>query len=252
MKNKKVSLKLNPVAHVVLLVSGASASQPVMRSQPKMVRDVQYPKHNRLHLLYSDIEAIKPQYYEMVFNVDEVNEKIDEYRAESGLEDAEETPSWVVYSVYHGDLIILLKEVLIPLEQEWFFGIDNHYFNYETGDVMTLPLQVQTPKMSWKEFRFGSTLHVDRGAGIKTRWQGIGKEIDDFMAQEAPEGYTRIRSDAKVSVMTGFCNTECKTEFNFIKKIIADGGLEALREFNEDMDRFYAEQKALEGTKHEQ
>lgn len=248
---RKNKLKQNLIAWAVQLELNAFKSVPLSLDKPQLVRAITYKHPDRVSKLYWDREAIKPQYFEMVFNVDEVNEKIDQYREESGLEDAEETPSWIVYSVYHGDLIILLKEVLIPLEQEWFFGIDSHYFNYETGDVITLPLQIQTPKMSWREFRFGSTQHVDRGAGVKTRWQGIGKEIDNFMESDAPEGYKRIRSDAKVSVMTGFCNADCKAEFNFIKKIIADGGLDALREFNEDMDRFYAEQKSREGTNHE-
>lgn len=252
MKKLVKAPKLTMLAQTIKLQQETFEYTPVLPANPQLVLEVRYKYPDRVSKLYWDRDAIKPQYFEMIFNVDEVNQKIDQYRDEAGLEDVEETPSWVVYSVYHGDLIILLKEVLIPLEQEWFFGIDSHYFNYETGDVITLPLQIQTPKMTWKEFRFGSTKHVDRGAGIKTRWKGIGLEIDEFMESDAPEGYTRIRSDAKVSVMTGFSNSDCQNEFNFIKKIIEDGGLEAFRKFSEDMDRFYAEQKALEGTNHEQ
>lgn len=148
--------------------------------------------------------AAGPYTLSMSFCVDEVNTVIDKYRAETGLQDAEQTPEHVAYSVYHGDLIICLKNILIPLEQEWHLGVDSHYYNAETDDVMTVPVQFQMPKMSFNEFKFGSTLAVDR-----------------------------VRSDAKLTCVTGFTNYECLKEFNFVKKVIRNSGLEGIKKVNE-------------------
>lgn len=108
-----------------------------------------------------------PYELSMSFCVDEVNTVVDDYRAEKNLADAEMTPEHVAYSVYHGDLIICLKNLLIPLEQEWHLGVDSHYFNHDTEEVMTVPVQFQMPKMNFNEFKFGSKLAVDRGHGLK-------------------------------------------------------------------------------------
>ena len=251
MKKRKFSLKQAPVAHAVQLASNSLGCQPVIIPKPKFVRDVVYLHPEQVANLYYDRDAIKPRYFEMVFDVDTVNQVIDDYRVEHNLADAEETPPHVVYSVYHGDLIILLKEVLIPLEQEWFFGIDSHFYNYETDEVQTVPLQIQTPKMSWKEFRFGSTKHVERGHGLRTRWRGIGEEIEEFLEKETPAGFKRIRSDVKVSIETGFSDYNCQREFEFIKNIIDKHGLEVLKKVNDEIDQFIEKEKA-EGRIYEQ
>ena len=152
-------------------------------------------------------DANKMHTLEMTFNIDEVNDSIDNWRASNGLVEKEHTPKHVVYEVYHGDLIICLKNLLIPLEQEWFLGVDSHYFNHETEDVLTVPFQFQMPLMSFEEFRFGSELiKVDRGYGMKTRWKGINEELNKLLEEEVPQGFERIRSDALLRVITKFNN----------------------------------------------
>ena len=152
-------------------------------------------------------DAHKMHTLEMTFNIDEVNDSIDNWRASNGLVEKEHTPKHVVYEVYHGDLIICLKNLLIPLEQEWFLGVDSHYFNHETEDVLTVPFQFQMPLMSFEEFRFGSELiKVDRGHGMKTRWKGINEELNKLLEEEVPLGFERIRSDALLRVITKFNN----------------------------------------------
>jgi len=153
---------------------------------------------------------------EMTFNIDEVNDSIDNWRASNGLVEKEHTPKHVVYEVYHGDLIICLKNLLIPLEQEWFLGVDSHYFNHETEDVLTVPFQFQMPLMSFEEFRFGSELiKVDRGHGMKTRWKGINEELNKLLEEEVPQGFERIRSDALLRVTTKFNNV---TDYLYFKE----------------------------------
>ncbi len=182
--------------------------------------------------------AAGPYTLSMSFCVDEVNTVIDKYRAETGLQDAEQTPEHVAYSVYHGDLIICLKNILIPLDQEWHLGVDSHYYNAETDDVMTVPVQFQMPKMSFNEFKFGSTLAVDRGHGLKTRWKGINEELNAILLADVPIGYDRVRSDAKLTCVTGFTNYECLKEFNFVKKVIRNSGLEGIKKVNDAIQTY--------------
>jgi len=177
-----------------------------------------------------------PYELSMSFCIDEVNTVVDQYREEQQLEDAEMTPEHVAYSVYHGDLIICLKNLLIPLDQEWHLGVDSHYYNPETDEVMTVPVQFQTPKMHFNEFKFGSKLAVDRGHGLKTRWRGINDELNEILLADVPVGYNRVRSDAKLTCWTGFTDYNCLKEFNFVKKVMRKVGLEGIKKVNDIMN----------------
>lgn len=174
-----------------------------------------------------------PYELSMSFCIDEVNTVVDQYREEQQLEDAEMTPEHVAYSVYHGDLIICLKNLLIPLDQEWHLGVDSHYYNPETDEVMTVPVQFQMPKMHFNEFKFGSKLAVDRGHGLKTRWRGINEELNEILLADVPVGYNRVRSDAKLTCWTGFTDYNCLKEFNFVKKVMRKGGIEGIKKVND-------------------
>ena len=162
------------------------------------------------------VDAHKMHMLEMIFNIDEVNDSIDNWREKHGMAEKENTPKHVVYEVYHGDLIICLKNLLIPLEQEWFLGVDSHYFNYETEEVLTVPFQFQMPLMSFEEFRFGSEfIKIDRGHGMKTRWKGIKEELNKLLEEDVPQGFERIRSDALLRVTTKFNNV---TDYLYFKE----------------------------------
>ncbi|WOE32769.1 MULTISPECIES: hypothetical protein [unclassified Acinetobacter] len=178
---------------------------------PKKIGNLYQAQANQNHVL------------EMTFNIDDVNENIDQWREENNLADKELTPKHVVYEVYHGDLIICLKNLLIPLEQEWFLGVDSHYYNAETDEVLTVPTQFQMPKMSFEEFRFGSDLKVDRGHGLKTRWKGINDELNEILLSEVPVGFERVRSDALLRVETRFNNTEDYLYFRQAKLLRSQG-----------------------------
>lgn len=191
------------------------------------------------------LAAFGPYELSMTFCVDEVNTVVEEYREEQNLADTEMTPEHVAYSVYHGDLIICLKNLLIPLDQEWHLGIDSHYYNPETDEVMTVPVQFQMPKMNFNEFKFGSKLAVDRGHGLKTRWRGINDELNEIILAEVPIGFDRVRSDAKLTCWTGFTNYSCLKEFNFVKKVMCRSGLEGIKSLNEVIDQYKDQQVTI-------
>lgn len=180
-----------------------------------------------------DKAAQGPYKLSMTFCVDEVNEVIDKYREETGLEDAELTPEHVAYMVYKGDLIICLKNILIPLSQEWTLNVDSYYFNQETEDEITVSVEFEMEEMPFNEFKFGSKIKVDRGHGLKTRWKGINQELNDILLTEVPEGYERTRSEAKLTCITGFTDYKCLQEFNFVKRVLRKNGIDGIRKVNE-------------------
>ncbi|MES5673645.1 hypothetical protein [Acinetobacter baumannii] len=195
-------------------------------------------KISNIKRLKQNAAAVGPYTLSMSFCVDEVNTVIDKYRAETGLQDVEQTPEHVAYSVYHGDIIICLKNILIPLDQEWRLEVDSYYLNQETEDDMTVSVEFEMEKMPFNEFKFGSKLKVDRGHGLKTRWKGINEELNDLLLAEVPEGYERVRSDAKLTCVTGFTNYECLKEFNFVKKVIRNSGLEGIKKVNDAIQTY--------------
>ncbi|OCY48705.1 hypothetical protein [Acinetobacter pittii] len=185
-----------------------------------------------------DKAAQGPYELSMTFCVDEVNEVIDKYREETGLEDAELTPEHVAYMVYKGDLIICLKNILIPLSQEWTLNVDSFYFNQETEDEMTVSVEFEMEEMPFNEFKFGSKIKVDRGHGLKTRWKGINQELNDLLLAEVPEGYERTRSEAKLTCITGFTDYKCLQEFNFVKRVLRKNGIDGIRKVNEAIQMY--------------
>lgn len=166
-------------------------------------------------------DAHKMHTLEMTFNIDEVNDSIDKWRASNGLVEKEHTLKHVVYEVYRGDLIICLKNLLIPLEQEWLLGVDSHYFNYETEEVLTVPFQFQMPLMSFEEFRFGSeSIKVDRGHGMKTRWKGLQAEmITNWENEKIPNDYNLVKSQVHLKAQARFINVKMFNEYNHLLRL---------------------------------
>ena len=69
--------------------------------------------------------------------------------------------------------------------------------------------------------------------GLRQDGKGINEELNDLLLAEVPEGYDRVRSDAKLTCVTGFTNYECLKEFNFVKKVIRNSGLEGVKKVND-------------------
>lgn len=164
-----------------------------------------YNPNKRVNSLLT--EASKRHNLSMTFDIDHVNESVDKWRKDNLLVDGEPTPAKVAYEAYKGDLIIALKYHLIPLVQEWRFGVDSYFYNYETDEVISRPAQFILPEMSFQEFRHGNDCYVDRGDGLKTRWKGVGDELDLIIA-DVPKGFKRIKSEAMLSVTTKFNSVE--------------------------------------------
>ena len=129
------------------------------------------------------------------------NALIDEITAEwLKKNDKEDVPTALLYPHIEGDLIIAIKHRLISLEQKW-----NIKLTLELSDDTEAELIFDLPKVHMKDIKTDSaTFKIDRGNGIKTRWKGLDKEVEDAIKPLESEGLACLRTWAYISVETSF------------------------------------------------
>ena len=142
--------------------------------------------------------------FEMEFVIEEVNDKLNQYP------DGVYIPEHIVCDTYgNQDLIIALKMSLIADPQSWHVHIDSHFHNLETDDMLTIPFEQVLPAMTFAEFMNGGPHHIERGAGIKTRWKGCQDEMIKNWESKIPQGYDLVQSQAYVQCDASFKDMHC-------------------------------------------
>lgn len=181
---------------------------------PNKVTRAIYSKFQREQNVWKKVNV--PYDMHMAFVVEHVNKLINEYVVEHELGEDEYTPDDVVVDVYEQqDLIIALKLSLICIPELWEVGIDSHFYNAETEDVLTIPFQLTIPPMSHFDLMQGCAVKVNRIGGLKTRWKGLQKEmIENWESEGIPDGYELIQSQASIRVHARFKNLNCYQKFN--------------------------------------
>lgn len=122
-----------------------------------------------------------------------------------------------MYVLHDGDLIVPHINQLSVDRYEFFIGMDSYYYQAkDDGDVEVLehPLQFNLPAMSWDEFRKSGNPElkiVDEG--IKRRWKGLEKEVDDLDDHFKSKGYTLFKRDVYMRSDVKFKDIECYNKF---------------------------------------
>ncbi|RLL19015.1 hypothetical protein [Acinetobacter chengduensis] len=164
------------------------------------------------------------QTLDMTFCVDAVDENFAKWHAENKELDLDYAPKSIAYDNYEGDLIICLKNLLIPLVQDWHISTVSYYFCEGTGSILEIPAEIKVTQMEFEEFRFGAgQTKIDRGHGIKTRWKGVLAEINAIVDPKVPEGYLYAQTQAHLTVDTAFKNAESFLYFRKAKNLRALG-----------------------------
>lgn len=178
---------------------------------PQKVGNVYRARSQQIHTL------------EMSFQVDSVNENMAAWHEHNADQNLDYAPKSIAYDSYEGDLIICLKNLLIPDEQEWFLSVVSYAYGEENGDILEIPTEIKMPLMSFEEFRFGGATKIDRGHGLKTRWKGATAEINAIIESKTPPGYLYARTDAYLRVDTAFKNVESFLYFRKARNLRALG-----------------------------
>lgn len=179
---------------------------------------------NRLASVYQS-KASQIHTLDMSFNVDATNENMAAWHDANNSTNEMIVPEKVVYDSYKGDLAICLRNLLIPDEQIWHISAVTYFYNEDSGDIKEVLYERNTPKMGYEEFRFGGKTIVDHGHGLKKRWQGITKEINDAIEAKQPEGYIYAHTQGYMRVDTAFKNVESFLYFRGQKNAIALGNI---------------------------
>jgi len=112
----------------------------------------------------------------------------------------EDVATHLLYPHIDGDLIIAIKHRLISLEQKWHIKM-----TFELTDGTEAELVFDLPKAHLGDIKTDkATFKIDRGNGIKTRWKGLDKEVEDAIKPLESEGLACLRTWAYISVETAF------------------------------------------------
>lgn len=184
----------------------------------------QIEKEKELNLLR------QPYKLDMVFSFEKSQDMMNQFFINHGFEINQAgifLPESVVINAYNqGDLIIALKMQQVKCEN-WLVGVDTHCYNYDTGEVVTIPFQAKIEGMNYIEIFSPMPAMVNRGAGIKTRWKGLEDELNDAYAEYGDRGFTVIRTEMKFIGECYFLSQSLYEEFIFMrnaKELPAKGG----------------------------
>lgn len=101
----------------------------------------------------------------------------------------------------------------IPTLQNWFYSVVHEVLDPTTNEVYEIKNSFNLPKMTFNELRDGSKIAIERGHGLKSRWQGMIKETTDLFKQKKYSHYHQIKSIGYVSCSSSFPFDWCYQEF---------------------------------------
>lgn len=172
----------------------------------------------------------KKHTFSMEFCLEDVRKKFEEFHTQHNLKmDMEDKgvfiPETVVMDAYHQhDLIIALKMQQVDC-QDWFVGIDTHFYNYETDEVKTVPYQVEPCGMTYQELQTGSKVKVLRDGGFKTRWLGLERERERHFEDMNLDGFKIIKTMVKITGYCTFKTLALRDEFLLMQGLRNEGRL---------------------------
>lgn len=142
---------------------------------PNRIKQMIYAKANQVHTL------------NMFYDNDVVEGITKEWLENNPREDV---PTKLLYPHIKGDLIIAIKHRLISMVQKWKIR-----FVLDLSDGSEAEIELDLPEVSMSEIKNDkATFKIDRGHGVKTRWQGIDKEVHDLLEPLEGEGLECLKT----------------------------------------------------------
>lgn len=193
----------------------------------KAKRNKKYDPRKREHQRISRLSENERKFFQesqvvrelsMRFCPDEVNDKAEEWSTTCPNGDLELMPHSMASEVYEGDLIICTRNRLINMTQIWEMEVDAFYVERETGEEITEGFILTTPLMSFEELRFGGGKSLmNRVHGVKSRWKGARKEVNDLIDELEPDDCVYSHCIITLKTKALFLNADAYRQFLSIK-----------------------------------
>lgn len=185
------------------------------------------------HLQQDSAKVNKIYEYEMTYCIEESKKVIDSFFLENGYQINQAgifVPEKVVLKAYnYSDLIIGLKMQQFECE-DWDLSVETHFYNLTTHEYKTVPFFISLSGISYFEIYQELKVKVDRGAGIKTRWQGFEKELDKAYKEENIEGFSKVRTEVHLVGQCNFRHIDAYEEFEYLQNLRENGTIEEMLE----------------------
>lgn len=172
---------------------------------------------------------------EMEYSIEQSHKIMGDFLASNGLAHSPDVfiPESVVCKAHnYGELIIGLKMKQVYCT-DWHIEVVGTFYNTKTEQFKDVLYKKTLNGVSYIEVFMGMPIKIDRGNGIKTRWQGLEKELKDHFDSK---GFTsdakwyRGNTNAKFIGKCFFNDIESYEEFKHLQKILNDGDIEAFFE----------------------
>lgn len=134
---------------------------------------------------------------------------------------------------YEGPLAFCIANSLINLTHEWKILCLHDVVNILSGEEYEIENTLYPPKMSLEDLKYGSKQKIDRGAGVKTRWQGLNKELIKLTNHPSLKDMNRLNTRVFIKVKTSFENQFYYKEYvKFKTQFELENNLSILPEVN--------------------
>lgn len=130
-----------------------------------------------------------------------------------------------------GDLVIAMRKKLIDEQQSFHIACEIHA-KHPDGTAIKLDYEIAIPeRMTYSQFLGGAD--VENGEdpiyvmdkGIKTRWEGVNKLMDEYFHEVAGPGFKIVKQPYIVTCFSAFKNVACQREFKAVQISLTGNGL---------------------------
>ena len=127
-----------------------------------------------------------------------------------------------------GSLVIAMRKNLIAAEQSFHMEC-TIYADHPDGRSIQLDYEYAiSERMTYSEFLGGSDdenpIYI-KESGVKTRWQGVNKLMDDYFHSVAGPDFKIVNQPYVVTCLSAFKNLECQREFKAVQISLTGNGL---------------------------
>jgi len=210
---------------------------------------------HKAHLQQDSTKVNKIYELESTYCIEDSEKIINSFFLENGFQINQKgifVPEKTILKAHnYSDLIIGLKMQQVECE-DWELSVETYFYNLETHEHKAIPFTISLRGIGYFEIYQELKIKVDRGAGIKTRWQGLEKELQKAYKEENLEGFTKARTEVHLVGQCKFRHIDAYEEFKYLQDLRDNGTIEEMLDkmYLDAIEQGHLDEK-LQPLKHE-